>query len=140
MATATISMDDALFTLVEQAAGENLSEWIAKACRSRLLAEAARAQAEWERAHPAEAAKERAAEAARNLEAEAEQEVWHQAEEAARRRGGDHAEPTAEERACIVPLLRPLLAGQQPYRYIDETDLRWALGERWYRGWISAGQ
>ncbi|MGW4774219.1 hypothetical protein ACWEO2_40025 [Nocardia sp. NPDC004278] len=97
MATAIIEMDDVLFARIQQAAGENFSEWVSKACRSRLLTDAARDAAVWERAHPAEAARERAEEAARSLETEAEHEIQYQAEEAARRGGGDQAEPTAEE-------------------------------------------
>ncbi|WP_159850981.1 hypothetical protein [Nocardia sp. CY41] len=97
MATAIIEMDDVLFARIQQEAGENFSEWVSKACRSRLLADAARDAVVWEREHPVEAARERAEEAARSLESEAEHEIQYQAEEAARRRGGDHAEPTAEE-------------------------------------------
>ncbi|WP_265337339.1 hypothetical protein [Nocardia africana] len=42
MATATISMDDALLARIQDAGGKNLSEWIAAACRSKLLIDAAR--------------------------------------------------------------------------------------------------
>lgn len=99
MAT-TITLDDDLFAQVQQHAGENPEAWIAKACRSQMLTESLRAHAEWERAHPEEAARERTEEASRSLEAEAEHEIQHQAEEAARRRGGEEAEPTAEEVAA----------------------------------------
>ncbi|MEU2040421.1 MULTISPECIES: hypothetical protein [Nocardia] len=108
MATAEISMDDALFAHVQEAAGENLSEWIATACLHRLLSEGVRAAVVWEREHPAEAAAARAEEAARQLEAEAEAEVRYQADEAARRRGGDGAEPTAEEVAAAEARVRVL--------------------------------
>ncbi|WP_280247399.1 MULTISPECIES: hypothetical protein [Nocardia] len=120
MATAEISMDDALFAHVLEAAGENLSEWIATACLHRLLKQGVRAAVIWEREHPAEAAAARAEEAARQLEADAESEVRYQAEEAARRRGGDGAEPTAEEIAAAEARVRVLferadrkLRGQQ---------------------------
>ncbi|WP_433734917.1 hypothetical protein ACQP0C_41645 (plasmid) [Nocardia sp. CA-129566] len=108
MATAIIEMDDVLFTRIQQAAGENFSEWVSKACRSRLLADAARDAAVWEHTHPAEAAQERAEESARSLESEAEHEIQYQAEEAARRRGGDQTEPTAEEIAEAEQRVRAL--------------------------------
>lgn len=54
MATATISMDDALLARIQDAGGENLSEWIAAACRSKVLTDAAPAAREWERTHPDE--------------------------------------------------------------------------------------
>ncbi|WP_157227440.1 hypothetical protein [Nocardia asiatica] len=108
MATAEISMDDALFAHVQEAAGENLSEWIAKACLHRLLSEGVRAAVVWEREHPDEAAAARAEEAARQLEVEAEAEARYQADEAARRRGGDGAEPTPEEIADAEARVRAL--------------------------------
>ncbi|MGW4719462.1 hypothetical protein [Nocardia sp. NPDC004260] len=109
MATAEISMDDALFAHVQEAAGENLSEWIATACLHRLLKQGVRAAVVWEREHPDEAAAARAEEAVRQLEAEAESEVRYQAEEAARRRGGDGAEPTPAEIAAAEAHVRALL-------------------------------
>jgi hypothetical protein len=117
MATATISMDSALLARVRAAAGENLSEWIAKACRSRLLSEGVRDAVVWEREHPAEAAAARTAEAIRQLETEAEREVRYQAEQAARHRGGDGAEPTAEEIAA---------AEQRVRAFFERVDARFA--------------
>jgi hypothetical protein len=83
-ARTTITMDDALFAMVREAAGSNVSDWIAKACRSRLLAEDARALAAWQRAHPAETAEAYA-------EVEAERETRDRAEDEAARRRGDAA-------------------------------------------------
>ncbi|WP_156370821.1 hypothetical protein [Nocardia arizonensis] len=80
----TITMDDALFAMVRDAAGSNVSDWIAKACRSRLLAEDARALAAWQRTHPGETADAYA-------EAEAEREARDRADEEAARRRGDAA-------------------------------------------------
>ncbi|WP_433635500.1 hypothetical protein [Nocardia sp. CA-120079] len=108
MATATISMDDALLAQVRQAAGEDLSEWIVTACRSRLLSEGLRSAREWERQHPAEAAAARAEEARHCLEAEAEREVEHQAQHQARTRGDD-AEPTTEDYLAAYGNVRDLL-------------------------------
>jgi hypothetical protein len=68
MATAIIEMDDVLFARIQQEAGDNFAEWVSKACRSRLLADRARDAAVWERAHPVEAARERAEDAARSLD------------------------------------------------------------------------
>ncbi|MGF6884497.1 hypothetical protein ABIA39_005732 [Nocardia sp. GAS34] len=101
-------MDNVLFAHVRKAAGENLSEWIAKACRQRLLGEGVRSAVVWEREHPDEAAAARAAEAVRQLEADAETEVRYQADEAARHRGGDGAEPTAAEIAAAEARVRAL--------------------------------
>ncbi|WP_280335602.1 hypothetical protein [Nocardia wallacei] len=42
MATAAISMDDHLFAHVQEAAGDDLSAWIAAACRYRLLSDGVR--------------------------------------------------------------------------------------------------
>ncbi|MBF6333602.1 hypothetical protein [Nocardia transvalensis] len=108
MATATITMNDALFAQVQQAAGADLSAWVEKACWSRLFTETARAQAAWERTHPAEAAEQRAAEAAHYLEIEAEREAQYLAEEARSQRGGDGDGPTAEERAAAERRAREL--------------------------------
>jgi hypothetical protein len=120
MATTTISIDDALLEQVKQAAGEHLSEWIATACRSRLWADAARLAAEWERDHPEEAAAERAAEAVRCVEVEAEHEIQHLADEAARRRGGQAAEPTDADYAEAMRQVRDLL--DRACRRPGETD------------------
>jgi hypothetical protein len=83
MTRTTITMDDALYAMVKDAAGPNVSEWIAKACRSRLLADDARAWAAWERAHPEETA-------ARRAESETEREARYLGDEG-RRRNGDAA-------------------------------------------------
>jgi hypothetical protein len=83
----TVTLDDQLAELVRSAAAEdpkakgNVSEWIARACRSRMLAEEARALAEWQRAHPEETA-------AMYAEREAEHEAMYAAEA---RRHGDAA-------------------------------------------------
>ncbi len=103
-------MDDALFVHVREAAGENLSEWIAKACRSQLLSEGMREAAVWEQKHPAEAAAARAAEAAWQLEIEAEQEAQHLAEQAWSESGGHGKGPTAEQRADAERRVRALFA------------------------------
>ncbi|MEU4841816.1 hypothetical protein [Nocardia testacea] len=108
MATATISMDDALFAHVRAAAGEDLSEWIAKACRHRLLSEGVREAVVWEREHPAEAAAARMEEAAWHLETEAEREVQYLADQAWSERGGRGDGPTAEERADVERRVRAL--------------------------------
>ncbi|MBF6289895.1 hypothetical protein [Nocardia cyriacigeorgica] len=108
MAKATISMDDALFTHVREAAGEHLSEWIAKACRDRLLSEGVRAAIVWEREHPAEAAAARREEALWQLETEAEREVQDLAEEAWAARGGQGDGPTAQDRADAERRVRTL--------------------------------
>ncbi|MCC3318343.1 hypothetical protein [Nocardia africana] len=93
MATATISMDDALLARIQDAGGKNLSEWIAAACRSKLLIDAARAAREWERTHADEAAAARTQDAVRVLESEAEREIVEHAEQAAHTRGGVGTEP-----------------------------------------------
>ncbi len=92
-------MDDALFAHVRAAAGEDLSGWIAKACRHRLLSEGVREAVVWEREHPAEASAARMEEAAWHLEIEAEREVQYLADQAWSERGGPGDGPTAEERA-----------------------------------------
>lgn len=79
MARTTITMDDLLLNRVKDAAGSNISGWIARACRSQLLKDGAEAEAEWAQAHPEEGA-------ARTAEAEAEAEAWYAAEEDAERR------------------------------------------------------
>ena len=94
MATAMISLDDVLLARIQDAGGGNLSEWIAAACRSRLLAQAVRAAIEWERTHPAEATAARTQEAARLLEGEVERELCDQADQAACIRAGAGTEPT----------------------------------------------
>jgi hypothetical protein len=78
----TITMDDRLYALVREAAGGNVSEWIARAARSRLLAEDARAMAEWDRMHPE-------GRAAWHTDVEAEREARWASEEAERKRHGD---------------------------------------------------
>ncbi len=103
-------MDDALYIRVREAAGENLSEWVARACRSRLLSEGMREVAVWEQEHPAEAAAARAAEAAWQLEIEAEQEAQHLAEQAWSESGGRGEGPTAEQRADAERRARALFA------------------------------
>lgn len=101
-------MDDALLAQVRQAAGKNLSEWITRACLSRLLSQGMRSAREWERAHPAEAAAARAEDARHVLEAEAEREVEHQAQHQARIRGDD-AEPSTEDYLAAYSHVRELL-------------------------------
>jgi len=116
MATATIEIDDILLAQVrDMAAGENLSEWIAKACRQRLLNEGLRSAVVWERAHPAEAAEARTDEITRLLENEAEVEVRYQAEQTAQQRGGD--QPTTEEIAA---------AERRARAFFERTDRRLA--------------
>lgn len=77
----TITMDDYTYALVKAASGGNISEWLTKAARKRLLADEARAVAVWQRQHPEETAQ-------RYAEAEAE---LAEAEAAERRRRGDAA-------------------------------------------------
>lgn len=101
-------MDDLLFSYVREAAGENLSEWIAKACRARLLSEGVREAVVWEREHPAEAAATRAQEAAWQLEAEAEREAWCLAQETWLGRGGEGTGPAPEDRADAERRVRAL--------------------------------
>ncbi|WP_033247441.1 hypothetical protein [Nocardia carnea] len=103
-------MDDALFVRVCEAAGENLSEWIAKACRQRLLSESVRDAVVWEQEHPVEAAAARAAEAAWQREIEAEQEVQYLTEQAWSESGGLGDGPTAEQRADAERWVHALLA------------------------------
>lgn len=54
----TVTLDDRLAEQVRAAAtdsaGGNVSDWISKACVSRMLSEEARALAAWQRAHPEE--------------------------------------------------------------------------------------
>lgn len=58
----TVTLDDQLAALVrwcaadDQKAKGNVSEWITKACRSRILTEEARALAKWDRDHPTQTA------------------------------------------------------------------------------------
>ncbi|WP_280390827.1 hypothetical protein [Nocardia brasiliensis] len=95
MATATISLDDALMAQVREAAGDDLSAWIARACLARLLAAAARKGREWELAH-SELAAARAEDAVRALEAEAEREITDHAHTLADSRGQGTAPTTAD--------------------------------------------
>ncbi|WP_280453991.1 hypothetical protein [Nocardia brasiliensis] len=97
MATATISIDDTLLTRIQEAAGGRLSEWIASACRARLLNDATCAAQEWELNHPAEAAAARTQDAVHVLQGEVEREVREQAEDAARIRAGVGTEPTGSD-------------------------------------------
>jgi hypothetical protein len=75
----TVTLDDHLADLVRQFAADdprangNVSEWVAGACRSRMLSEEARALAAWHRAHPEETA-------AFYAEREAEHEAMYAAE------------------------------------------------------------
>ncbi|WP_107661106.1 hypothetical protein [Nocardia suismassiliense] len=113
MATTTIAvpLDDSLLALVRNAAGEtSVDEWIAKACRDRLLHDELHHLRRWENEHPDEAARERAAEAQRILEHEAETEVCVHAEKAAQQRGGPGTEPTHADYAEAVRHVRDLLA------------------------------
>ncbi|MEU4183610.1 hypothetical protein AB0H76_39075 [Nocardia sp. NPDC050712] len=72
----TITLDDRLAEQVRDAATQdprargNVSEWLAKAARSRMLAEEARALAKWQRDHPEETSEMYA-------EREAEHEAMH---------------------------------------------------------------
>lgn len=58
----TVTLDDLLAEQIRDAAtdtaGGNVSEWVSKACRSRMLAEEARALAAWQREHPEQTAAE----------------------------------------------------------------------------------
>ncbi|OBF66246.1 hypothetical protein A9X06_06935 [Mycobacterium sp. 852002-51759_SCH5129042] len=108
MATATISMDDALLARIQDAGGQNLSEWIAAACRSKLLTDAARAAREWERTHPDEAAA-RTQDAVRVLESEAEREIVQHADQAAHTRGGVGTEPGIVDYLAAYAHVRALL-------------------------------
>ncbi|GAB2451963.1 hypothetical protein [Nocardia tengchongensis] len=109
MATATISFDDALLAQVHRAAGENLSTWVAAACRARLLTEAAATAQEWEATHPADAADARTADAAQVLEGEVEREISEQAEQVARARAGAGTEPTTADYLAAYGHVRALL-------------------------------
>ncbi|WP_280376563.1 hypothetical protein [Nocardia wallacei] len=60
MATTTISMDDHLFAQIQEAAGDDLSAWIAAACRDRLLSDGVRTAVVWEKQDPAAADPEHA--------------------------------------------------------------------------------
>ncbi len=102
-------MDDALFTHVRAAADENLSEWIAKACRQRLLSEGMREAVAWEREHPVEAAAARTTEAEWQRAVEGDQEVQYLAEQAWSESGGRGDGPTAEQRADAERRVRTLL-------------------------------
>ncbi|MBF6370297.1 hypothetical protein IU469_32005 [Nocardia puris] len=102
---------------VEAAADGDLSGWIARACRSRLLSEQCRAVAEWEREHPVEAAAARAQHTRELLEVEAEQYARFLAEQIWRDRGGHGDEQGAGDRADAEVRARTLLAqviGKQP--------------------------
>ncbi|MBC7299908.1 MAG: hypothetical protein H5T78_03020 [Nocardia sp.] len=117
MATITISLDDALLARIQDAGGANLSEWIAAACRSRLLAQATRAAIDWERTHPVEAAAARTQEATHVLEGEVERELSDQAEQAARTRAGAGTEPTTTDYLTAYGQVRALLEqGEQQLR------------------------
>ncbi|MFR9754043.1 hypothetical protein ACL02S_23800 [Nocardia sp. 004] len=96
MATATISIDDALMAQVREAAGDDLSTWIARACLAQLLTAAARAGRDWELAHPELAAAARAEDAVRALEAEAEHEITEHAHALADSRVQGTAPTTAD--------------------------------------------
>lgn len=88
MVTATISMDDQLFAHVQQAAGGDISAWIAAACRNRLLSDGVRTAVVWDhQPSPAEnhRLRGRVTEAERETRAFAE-DAWHQ-------RGGHDDEP-----------------------------------------------
>lgn len=89
----TVTVEDELAALIRSAARMdpktrgNVSEWLARAARSRLLREAALGEIEWERAHPDRAQ-------IRMEEVEAERDArWSEVstEEAFRRRGLDAA-------------------------------------------------
>ncbi|WP_194838508.1 hypothetical protein [Nocardia sp. XZ_19_369] len=108
MATATISLDDALMAQVLEAAGDNLSAWIARACRSLLLSEEAKAIREWELTHPDQAAKDRAQDATQLLESEAEREVTDHAHTLAHNRS-HHTEPTTADYLAAYRHVRELL-------------------------------
>ncbi|MRH92303.1 hypothetical protein GFY24_33540 [Nocardia sp. SYP-A9097] len=109
MATATISIDDALLARIRESDGGDLSAWIAAACRSLLLSDAARAAREWERTHPAEAAAAHAEEAVRVLAGAVEREISEQAEHTARTRAGASAEPTTVDYLAAYGHVRALL-------------------------------
>ncbi len=120
MAAMTISLDDTLLAQVRHSAGEDISGWIAKACRSRLLAEACRAESDWEREHPEEAAKARTELARQYLEVEAEQHARQLAEQAWQRRGGDGEGPSAQDREDAEVSARALL--EQAERQLIDRD------------------
>ncbi|MEV0344053.1 hypothetical protein AB0H49_34090 [Nocardia sp. NPDC050713] len=75
----TVTLGDQLAELIRTYAAEdprakgNVSDWVARACRSRMLAEEARALAQWQREHPEETAEF-------YREREAEHEAMHAAE------------------------------------------------------------
>ncbi|MGN2635011.1 hypothetical protein ACTD5D_02210 [Nocardia takedensis] len=106
---ATISIDDALLARIRESGGENLSEWIAAACRSKLLTDAAHAAHEWERTHPDEAAAARAEDAVHVLEGEVEREIIEHAEHAARTRAGAGTEPATVDYLAAYGHVRALL-------------------------------
>ncbi|MFE3280058.1 hypothetical protein [Nocardia sp. NPDC059239] len=86
----TVTLDDHLAELVRSFAAEdpkakgNVSDWVAGACRSRMLSEEARAQAKWDREHPEERE-------AYYAEREAEHEAMYAAERVAQAHPGDAA-------------------------------------------------
>ncbi|MGS2807721.1 MULTISPECIES: hypothetical protein [Nocardia] len=92
MATATISIDDALLARIQDAGGGNLSEWIVAACRSKLLTDAARAE-----------------DAVHVLEGEAEREIVEHAEHAAHTRAGTGTEPATVDYLAAYGHVRALL-------------------------------
>ncbi|WP_228002625.1 hypothetical protein [Nocardia australiensis] len=88
--------EEAHLAQVREAAGDDLSAWIARACLARLLSAAARTSREWELAHPEQAAAARAQDAVRALEAEAEREITDHAHALADSRGHNTAPTTAD--------------------------------------------
>ncbi|MFC9894786.1 hypothetical protein ACFVMC_13940 [Nocardia sp. NPDC127579] len=109
MATATISIDDALLAQVQQAAGDDLSGWIATACLSRLLRQGVESARAWEQQHPAQAGAARAEDARHVLEAEAEREIDAHAHTAAAQARGVDARPTTEDYLAAYGHVRVLL-------------------------------
>lgn len=109
MATTTISLDDALLAQIREAAGANLSDWIARACRSHLLAEACRAETSWARKHPEEAALAAAEQSRQYLETEAEQYAQNLAEQLWKQRGGHGDGPSPQDRTQAEDAARRLL-------------------------------